>query len=129
MVSLTKKYPFFLIISSLLLLYSGCTPKIKFPIVLTYQAKEGGKELSEIYFKSTNYIYVNDEMDRATETSVLFDLSTEVLKTKPDGKIVLFQTTKKKDGLLELNRLGLPELGEEIQVEIDKRGFILDVSG
>ncbi|OGQ37294.1 MAG: hypothetical protein A3F16_08345 [Deltaproteobacteria bacterium RIFCSPHIGHO2_12_FULL_43_9] len=126
---LTKKFPLLSLSIVLSLLFAGCTPKIKFPVELSVVAKEGGREQSDVEFRSVNKVYKDGEIDTESHSSVAFSVSTEILAVKPDGKIVMLQSTTKKDGMFDLNRLGLPEVGEEIKIEIDKFGHILDVTG
>lgn len=126
---LTKKFPLFSLFFAVSCLIAGCTPKIKFPVELGILAKEGAREEAEVEFKSTNKIFKDEEIHSESRSSVEFKVETEILTVKPDGKVVMLQSTTKKDGLFDLNRLGFSELGEEIKIEIDKRGHILDVTG
>src|SRR3989338_11464982 len=124
-----KFFPFFLILLSIFLVTSGCTPKPSYPIKLSFSGKEGGKEISQIEFSSSNKVYLQDEIDRESISKVVFDLESEVVKIKENGLFVSQQTVTTKDGFYDLNRLGLPELGEKIDVEVNPQGYVLDVEG
>lgn len=126
---LTKMFSIFSLCLVISFSIVGCTPKIKFPIELALVTKEGVREQTDVGFKSINKIYKDGEIHSESHSSVEFKLETEILTVKPDGKVVMLQVTSKKDGLFDLNRLGFPEVGEELKIETDKRGHILDVTG
>ncbi len=95
-------------------------------VLLRFQPELNRQDRVKYYSYSDTKTFEDGDIRHQRQQVVTFELAQVVKKTDvKTGRYTLLESTIKKDGLINLNLFGLPDLGEAFDREYTNRGFIL----